>query len=880
MGVVYTARDTHLDRRVAIKVLPADKVADAGRKQRFVHEAKSASQLNHPNIVTIYDIRSQEGIDFIVMELIEGQTIEELITPKGMRPPQALRYAVQIADALAKAHGAGILHRDLKPSNIMVTSEGRVKILDFGLAKLLEPEDTSPEATTVTARQFTEEGHVVGTAAYMSPEQAEGRKLDARSDIFSFGSVLYEMLTGRRPFVGESRLSILTKIVNEDPSPPAQVSTAIAPEFEKIILRCLRKDPARRYQTMADLKVALEDVEAESVSGKQIRKSLSWRWAWGGLVPALLLAGFLAWRASRGPGSTEPLFAVPLTTLGGVQGYPSFSPDGDYVAFTWTGPKHDNPDIYVQQIGAGSPSRRTTESGNDYNPVWSPDGLSIAFLHSQSEAGRNEVWLIPPLGGPGRKVADIRVRSGIWLTPPYLGWCPDSKCLVVTDSPGEDKPDALFVISLETRDRTQLTYPQQPLAGDSNPAVSPDGKWLVFRRDSTIFNGALHRLPLRKGPGASPVLTPAGEPQRLTHAAMDAIHPTWMPDSKEILFSAKGGLWRLAAAGDNPEETPARRLPFVGDDGLMPVVSRPQPGRPSRLVYFHSFMDDNLWRVDTSAAGAVAASPPVVAISSTRQDDMPQLSPDGRRVAFTSTRSGDWEIWVSDLDGSNAVKLTSMGARVSGYPHWSPDGDRIVFHSNPDGQPDVFWVPAAGGKPKNLSLNSANDAFPSYSRNGQWIYFTSNRSGQYRIWKMPSSGGDSVPVTNSVGYEPQESPDGAWLYYVEAMDKPSLLMRVPVSGGTPEKVIEGVILANFVVLKGGIYYIDRPSGEGGVYFLDRPSGETSLQYFDFASHKSTTVVRNLGKVGTPITATPDGRIVLYSREDSSVDDLMLVENFR
>jgi len=879
MGVVYAARDIHLDRRVAIKVLPADKVADAGRKQRFVQEARSASLLNHPNIVTIYDIRSQDGIDFIVMEYIEGQTLEGLITPQGVRSAQALRYAVQIADALATAHGAGILHRDLKPTNIMVTSEGRVKILDFGLAKLLEPEETSPDATTVTARQFTEEGHVVGTPAYMSPEQAEARKLDARSDIFSFGSVLYEMMTGRRPFTGDSRLSILTKIVNQDPAAPGQVATAIPPELEKIILRCLRKDPARRYQTMADLKVALEDVEAESVSGKQLRQTPLWRrWAWAAVLPVMLIAGFLTWRASRAPENTEPLFAVPLTTLGGVQGYPSFSPDGDYVAFTWTGPKRDNPDIYVQQIGAGSPSRRTTDAANDYNPVWSPDGRSIAFLRSQSEAGRNEVRLIAPLGGPERKVADIHVRSGIWLTPPYLSWCPDSKCLVVTDSPGDGRPDALYVISLETGDRVQLTHPQPPLAGDTNPAVSPDGNWLVFHRMSTIFNGELYRLPLGKNLGAG--LTVTGEPQRLTPAGMDAIHPTWMPDSKEILFSARRGLWRLTVIGEKPEERPARRLPFVGEDGLMPVVSHPQSDRPSRLVYFHSFIDSNLWRVDTSAAGAVASSPPVLAISSTREDDMPQLSPDGRRVAFTSTRSGDWEIWVSDLDGSNAVKLTSMGARVSGYPHWSPDGERIVFHSNPEGHPSVFLIPSGGGKPRNLAPHPAINVFPSFSRDGRWIYFSSNRNGEYQTFKMPASGGDAVPLANSLGYEPQESPDSAYVYYVQVMDKPSPLLRVPVSGGVPEKVLDGVILGNFVVLKGGIYYVDRPSGEGGVHFLDRPSGETRLQYFDFATRKSITVARNLGKVGTPLTATPDGRLAIYAREDSAVDDLMLVENFR
>jgi serine/threonine protein kinase len=354
MGVVYEARDTFLNRRVAIKVLRSDKVTDPSRKQRFVREATAASALNHPNVVTIYDIRCDCGIDFIVMERIEGETLDHLIAPQGIQPAQALKYAVQMADGLAKAHAVGILHRDLKPSNVMVTAEGDIKILDFGLAKLLDPEETSPEATTLTARQFTEEGHVVGTIAYMSPEQAEGRKLDGRSDIFSFGSVLYEMTTGRRPFVGDSRLSILTGILRDDPTPPAQLAPLVPPQIETIILRCLQKDPERRFQTMADLKLALEGAQAKPLSAGKARHAPPWRhWVWAGLLPVPVIAGFLAWRLSRPQETTEPLRAVPLTTLPGILRYPSFSPDGDRVAFSWHGPKQDNPDIYLYDAGRG-----------------------------------------------------------------------------------------------------------------------------------------------------------------------------------------------------------------------------------------------------------------------------------------------------------------------------------------------------------------------------------------------------------------------------------------------------------------------------------------------------------------------------------------------
>ncbi len=571
MGVVYKAQDIHLGRPVAIKVLPAEKVADPDRKQRFVQEAKAASALNHPNIVTIYDIRSEGGVDFIVMECIEGRTLDELVPAKGMRPAQGLKYAVQIAHALAKAHGAGIVHRDLKPSNVMVTDEGRVKILDFGLAKLMEPADDSPDAATV--RPMTQEGMVVGTPAYMSPEQAEGRRLDARSDIFSFGSVLYEMVTGRKPFTGDSHLAILTRILNEDPGPPSGLAASIPPELEKIILCCLRKDPARRYQYMADVKVALEDVEEESALGQQAvaARAPSWRrWIWAALLPALLAGGFFAWQAWRAPRPAEPLRAVALTTFPGVERYPSFSPDGNHVAFTWTGPKQDNPDIYVQQIGSGSPLRLTTDPRGDDNPVWSPDGRWIAFLRGESPslsmgtASKNELWLIPPLGGPERKLAEILVRE-TFVSPPYLAWCPDANCLVVTDSPGERKPDALFVVSLETGEKRQLTNPQPPALGDSNPAVSPDGRSLVFRRNIAYAAGEFHLLPLGTG------LIAGGEPRRLTLTALNARKPNVdARRQRDSLFgqgqSLEGAHPRRQAAG----ATPLRWRRRVDASGLTP----------------------------------------------------------------------------------------------------------------------------------------------------------------------------------------------------------------------------------------------------------------------------------------------------------------------
>jgi serine/threonine protein kinase len=276
MGVVYRAFDTHLDRAVAIKVLRPDATASPDRKRRFVQEAKSASALNHPGIVHIYDIDSANlpdgPIDFIAMEFVPGKTLDQYIGKGGLSLNDALKYGIQIADALARAHAAGIVHRDLKPANIIVADDGRVKLLDFGLAKLTEVIDGDPEGATATmaaqATPQTEEGSILGTVAYMSPEQAEGRKVDGRSDIFSFGSVLYEMVTGRRAFEGTNKISTLGAILHTEPKAASEISAGVPTELDKIIARCLRKDPERRAQGIADIKLALEELKQESESGR------------------------------------------------------------------------------------------------------------------------------------------------------------------------------------------------------------------------------------------------------------------------------------------------------------------------------------------------------------------------------------------------------------------------------------------------------------------------------------------------------------------------------------------------------------------------------------------------------------------------------------
>ena len=381
----------------------------------------------------------------------------------------------------------------------------------------------------------------------------------------------------------------------------------------------------------------------------------------------------------------------------------------------------------------------------------------------------------------------------------------------------------------------------------------------AFRREVAPFTGELTLLPIAKD------LTALGELRRLTLTNAPAYNPRWTADSAEILFSGKGGLWRLRIAGDGAAE----RLPFVGEDGATPVLSAPQGDRATRLAYVRVYTDHNIWRVDTASPGAPATSPPVVAIASTRRDAIAHFAPDGRHVTFTSMRSGDNEIWRADSSGADAVQLTFMGANP-GWPRWSPGGDQIAFHSNPDGNAEIFLVPAEGGKPRNLTSHPAVDTFPTFSRDGRWVYLSSTRAGAPAIWKMPAAGGPAIQVTTGLGMMAIESEDGTQLYYTESAttNTPATLWRVPVAGGAAVKLTEGVNSTSFDVVKNGIYY------------LAQIAGETQLRYFDLASRMTTTVAGNLGNVDFGLAASPDGRSILFTRTDSSVNDLMLVDDFR
>jgi len=867
MGVVYKARDAHLDRFVAIKVLAAEKVADPDRKRRFVQEAKAASALNHPNIIHVYDIDQAEGTDFIAMEYVDGKTLAQLIPRRGMQLGEALKYAVQIADALARAHGAGIVHRDLKPSNIMVDEHGLVKVLDFGLAKLAETAPSGGDETTRTVEATTEKGTILGTTAYMSPEQAAGRKVDARSDIFSFGSVLYEMVTGRRAFEADSKFSTLAAVIERD---PASLTGEVPYDLERIISRCLKKDPERRFQHMHDLKVELQEFKEDSDSGRvqavpaASKPVTPARLVIGAVVIvaaiAIAVTGWYWLSRQRSAEPESPLKGVPLTSYPGEENTPSFSPDGESVAFQWCpeGPEA-NCDIYVKQIGEEPPHRLTTDPAEEHSPAWSPDGRFIAFLRKLSPSDAALV-IIPQRGGQER----VLVESGVARFPdypgswsPYLTWTPDSKWLVFPQAEIDKAARGLFLLSVSTSEKRRLTQ-----GDDASPAFSPDGRGLVFTRWSGWRSEVCFlRLGVNYDPqGAPQSLASTGVPFNWAAA--------WLPERDEIVFSSGshsgGSLWRVAAS----VSAKPRRLAVSAEDVLAMAVSL----RGNRLAYVLSEYRTSIWRVDLRGPGNTPTSP-FALIRSSRSEWAPVFSPDGKRITFTSSRSGHYEIWACDSDGSDAVQLTSLGgfARAS---RWSADGRSIVLEAAVEGNADIYVMSATGSALRRLTTDPADDAWPCWSRDGQWIYFKSSRGGKGEIWKQPVSGGNAVQITRSGGDLPQESPDGRNVYYVKGDPYPEKcsVWSVPAGGGEESSVID------FLQCDGGWQV-----GEPGIYFFAKPDekGRSELRLHEFATGKARKILVLDRQVAlTGLAVSPDGRTILYGQTDQGNSDLMLVENFR
>jgi Tol biopolymer transport system component/DNA-binding winged helix-turn-helix (wHTH) protein len=598
----------------------------------------------------------------------------------------------------------------------------------------------------------------------------------------------------------------------------------------------------------------VQSSKKDSVTRSSIAKRLGLLFTLLALGAAVGLAVWFITMRPAAKAPAVPLKIVPITSYSGNEDQGAFSPDGNQMAFVWNGENEDNSDIYIKLIGAETPLRLTTHPAPDTNPTWSHDGRHIAFLRQSSENGG--FFLIPSLGGPERKLADAFPYRSV-LIGNTLNFSPDGKILAAPDKVSQEEPFSIFSISIDTGEKVKLTSPQAGSVGDYYPTFSPDQKLLAFVRSSSIAATDIYLLP-----------TTGGEPKRLTFDNTTIRGLCWTSNGQEIVFASKRGgstynLWKIPGTGGLPEQ-----LTNSERDAYSPTISR----QGNRLAYTQLLVDGNIWRI--GAQGSMKkGEPPVKVISSSQEENGGVYSPDGKKIVFASRRSGSFEIWVCESDGSQPRQLTNIGSPLTGTPRWSPDGRQIVFDSLTDGNTEIYVVSVESGTPRRLTFDPAEDITPSWSRDGQWIYFGSTRGGSMQIWKIPAAGGPAVQVTKQGGFEGFESTDGKLFYYAKGRAVPGI-WQVPVTGGEETLVIDhhqAGLWRYWAVTDKGIYFATA----------ETPS-HPLIEFFSFSTGKVTqitTLDKPLFRTEPGLSVSPDGRSLLVVQVDHSGNDIMLVENF-
>ena len=823
MGEVYLAEDIRLGRHVALKVLSATLAGDPDRRERFEREARAAAALNHPNIVTIHSVEEEGGVPFLTLELIEGQTLGELIPDGGLSLDRVLELGIPLTDAVGAAHQRGITHRDLKPANVMVTTEGRLKVLDFGLAKIKEEARLVAEGAMPTAA-LTGDGRIVGTVAYMSPEQAEGKPIDQRSDVFSLGIMLYEMATGARPFGGETPMSTLSAIIKDTPKSLIEARPGLPRELWKIISRCLAKDVEDRYQTSKDLRNDLRALKNELTSGEVVPitgsgvsaaapqtapRSRIAAIAAGALLTVGVLIGVAYWFLGGASATSEPASrpfdAIKLTrlTTTGTAGLAAMSRDGRYVAHVST--RDGRQSLWLRQVATTSNVEVVPADDVRYGGLtFTPDGDHIYYSTYARGSDLGNLYQVGVLGGGARLILEDVDTS--------VSFSPDGQQFAFIRGVPDQGQSAIVVATADGSGARQLIVRQQPLAFPlAGIAWSPDGK-------SIAASG--HVIGELKGQVVIVDVASATETVLATPAWRGVSRVAWLADGTGLLVNAR------EAAGESSNQI--------------------------FLVAYPSGDSRRLTNDLTSYSGL-------------------GVSPDGRSfVAIRSERHAS--IWTMPAtDPSRAVAITAEAASDEGADGvaWTPDG-RIVYTTEASGNPDIWIMNPDGSRRIQLTSNRGLDVAPRVTPDGRHIVFTSDRDEGMRAWRMLLDGSGATRVTRElVGrWRVAVSSDSKWLHY-DAPD--GGVWKVALDGGDPQPALAPEVLKGLGEPLPREFHEGTPSPDGrwlsGHYNSERgervlvvPLGGGAMQRFP--------------NVGPNSSWAPDGRALIYADTVGGVSNLV------
>jgi Tol biopolymer transport system component len=809
MGEVYRARDTRLDRDVAVKVLPTTLSSDPSLRQRLEREAKAVSKLSHPHICTLHDIGHQDGVDFLVMELVEGETLEHRLEKGPLLPEQTIRFSAQIADALAHAHKLGFVHRDLKPSNVMLTKTG-AKLMDFGLAKELGPAPSPAALTEMTADQLklTVEGTIVGTFQYMAPEQLEGKEVDARTDIFSLGGVIYEMATGKPAFAGKSRASLIAAILSSEPQPMAALQPMTPPALARVVKKCLAKDPDERWQSASDLASELNWIaEGRSQGGEAARVpagSRRWErasWLLAATFFLLAVAGGAAWwqANSRRPPPMYFQTSVPFPAND-----LALSPDGRMLAMVAYSEQASNYVLWTYEVGGRRTSSLNGTQGASY-PFWSPDGKFIGFFAD------GKLKKVDMSGGQVQVLCDApNGRGGTWNRDGVIVFAPDALAV------------GLFRVSSSGGSPTEVTKPDASRFETSHrwPVFLPDGKHFLYLaanfagqlENNAIFLGSLdsqeRRLLVSTSANAAYaepgyllyvrdnntlVAQPfdrrryvlSGEPHTLSDEVL------YTPLVDRAVFSVSGGEVLVTQTGKGaslsqltwfdrsgkPAGTVGKPASYsnvrLSPDGRRVATDQTDPDGRKLDIWIHESSQGATTRL-TFDPGA---------------DQTPIWSPDGKQILFSGNQRLGSQLYLKNADGSGSEEQVSdLGFGVFNPWDWSRDGKYILF-----GKGNELWSisrPERETKPLLQAKWTVRNA--QFSPDGRWMVYASNETGSMEIYvsSFPSGNG-KWQVSIGGGQEPKWRQDGKELFYLSADGK---MMAVAVTMGASFKASSPVVL--------------------------------------------------------------------------------------